>query len=57
MKTNQEIILRIKELIKTMDIPDFRRNDVAWLNRNMVIRNANHENFEQALKLIKKLYK
>ncbi len=50
---HEEIILRIKKLTKTMDIPDFRRGDVAWLNRNMAVRNIDHENLVEVLKLIK----
>jgi hypothetical protein len=50
---HEEIILRIKELTKTMDIPDFRRGDVAWLSRNMAVRNIDHENLVEVLKLIK----
>lgn len=37
-----------EELISTMDLPEMRRKDYRWLNRNMAIRNSNHDDYEQA---------
>lgn len=45
---------RLKEIIETMDIPEQRKEDVLWLSRNMFIRNSNHEDFEEARKLLTK---
>lgn len=40
-----------------MDVPSARRQDDRWLLRNLAIRNADHENFEEAMRLIRQKLK
>ncbi len=52
--------MTLNELLKSMDIPEFRRDitkkeNVLWLLRNLGIRNSNHENYSEAMSLLKKL--
>lgn len=42
------LLSSFSELISTMDLPEMRRKDYRWLNRNMGIRNSNHDDYEQA---------
>lgn len=49
---------RLKEIILTMDIPDFRRDlsldqNVRQLMRNLAINNSDHVDFDEALILLK----
>ena len=48
---------RLEELTSKMDVPVFRRNDVFWLARNLAVRNAKHDNFEEANEIISTLSK
>lgn len=43
------------EILKTMDIPPFRFDDLAWLSRNITIRNFGHEKINEARQIIKEL--
>ncbi len=43
---------RLKEILDTMDIPELRKTDIRWLNRNVWIRNSKHPDIEEALILI-----
>jgi len=50
----------LKELIRTMDVPEMRREtskneNVRWLQRNLMIRNADHENLNKAQELIRSI--
>jgi len=45
----------LTEILKTMDVPPFRFNDLNWLSRNLGIRNADHANFPVAKQMIKDL--
>lgn len=40
-------------LVADMDIPESRKHDWGWLRRNLGIRNSSHENFEQAMVILK----
>ncbi len=56
MEDHKPEILR---LIKDMDVPAIRRDldkpwNVDWLSRNLVVRNHGHENFREAIELIRK---
>jgi hypothetical protein len=42
------------EILNTMDVPEKRKTDLAWLSRNLFIRNKNHPQFNKAIELIKK---
>lgn len=52
---------RLKQILATMDIPENRREinfgNLSWMTRNLVIRNRNHPNFEEAYDLVRKLFK
>jgi hypothetical protein len=43
---------QLNEILDTMDIPEGRRNDYRWLNRNIGIKNQNHRNYERAMQLL-----
>lgn len=47
----------LQELLHGMDVPENRKNDIGWLNRNLFIRNSVHPNFEQAVVIIKQLWR
>lgn len=59
VETPFDIIKQFKllTLLETMDVPDNRKDDYKWLNRNLGIRNLNHPNFDLAKSLIKELLK
>lgn len=48
---------RLQEIISTMDIPRYRIEDILWLDRNIHFKNSQHEDFEEAWKLIKAIIK
>lgn len=48
---------KLEKLLATMDVPVSRINDMRWLLRNLAIRNSEHPNFAEAIKLIKKANK
>lgn len=47
----------LQKLIEGMDVPIHRRHDLLWLSRNLGIRNAQHPNYPEAVKLIVKRIK
>lgn len=53
----EEKLDELEEITKTMDVPEFRRRKVAWLSRNMMIRNGDHPRFKEAKELITTLMK
>lgn len=50
---------RLVEILKTMDIPEYRLTsfngdiDLQWLNRNLFIRNDEHQDIKEAYDLIR----
>jgi hypothetical protein len=48
---------RLNEILSTMDIPENRLSDWAWLLRNLWVRNGSHPDFSEAQKLVVKEYK
>lgn len=54
---NAENEERLQSLLESMDVPSARRQDNRWLLRNLAIRNAGHENFEEAMRLIRQKLK
>ena len=46
---------KLHSILKTMDIPPLRFDDLHWLNRNIQINNGNHPDLKLALQLIKNL--
>jgi len=57
MKRFSEVILELSPILDSMDIPETRKEDLGWLNRNLGIRNSNHPEYEKAMSLIKELRK
>lgn len=58
--TREEIIEQFKELrhlVKDMDVPDFRKGDPHWLNKNLGARNSKHTNYKSAMETIEALLK
>ena len=48
---------KLHSILKTMDIPPLRFNDLHWLNRNIQINNGDHPDLALAQQLIQKLLK
>lgn len=52
---------RLEQILSTMDIPEYRREinfgNISWMTRNLSFRNRDNENYEEAMKLVKMLYK
>lgn len=46
---------KLSAILATMDIPDGRRTDLRWLQRNIVFRNGDHDRLAEALTLIRRL--
>jgi hypothetical protein len=42
----------LESLIKNMDIPEFRRHDRGWLQRNLPFNNSEHPDFPKAWELL-----
>ena len=42
-----------QNLMASMDIPELRKTDYAWLNRNLHIRNHDNPNFPRAMQIIR----
>lgn len=63
--TNKYLYLHmneLKELMKSMDIPDERRVDgknfdIRWLLRNLGIRNSSNENYIKCISILKQMLK
>jgi hypothetical protein len=43
----------LHELLSTMLVPLFRRDDLPWLNRNLGIMNREHPDYPRAMEIIK----
>lgn len=48
---------RLREILATMDLPAMRVSslDKGWLLRNIAVRNSEHPEVDEALRLLKKL--
>ncbi len=53
--------LRFLQILETMDVPDRRkllnRANIGWLQRNIRIRNAAHQNLDELLTILRRLRK
>lgn len=47
----------LMKILKTMDLPEGRLEDLNWLRRNLLIKNADHPEANEALRLIQLLLK
>ena len=45
----------LKLILDKMDVPETRKTDFGWLNRNLGVRNKEHPDFERAMQIIKSL--
>jgi hypothetical protein len=45
----------LEDLIRDMDVPEFRRRKVPWLSRNLAVRNSDHPNFPAAMEIVEDL--
>lgn len=45
----------LKLILDKMDVPEQRKTDFGWLNRNLGVRNKEHPDFERAMQIIKSL--
>lgn len=52
MELIDEKIKRLHKLLETMDVPEDRKDDLAWLSRNLGIRNRRVLGFAEAMDLI-----
>ena len=48
---------KLESILKTMDIPQIRKNDMSWLMRNIQINNHSHPQIKEAIQLIKTVIK
>jgi len=60
---SEEAKVKLRELIKDMDVPNKRKeindmSDLWWLQRNLGISkaNRNHRNYKEAMNMIKARY-
>jgi hypothetical protein len=44
---------RLLEILDSMDVPELRKRDMQWLQRNLGVRNRAHPDFEEAMRLIR----
>lgn len=51
----EDIILynELQELLRSMEVPKLRRDDISWLIRNLPIKNSDKPGFNRAMELIK----
>lgn len=55
---NEQIIQKknlLKELTKTMDIPSYRHESIAWLLKHLNIKNSSHKNYNKVIELCEEL--
>ena len=50
-------LAKVAELIKKMNLPDYRKSvkhndDLRWLKNNLHVKNANHKNYEEVMKIL-----
>jgi len=53
--TRQEKLQELHKLLITLDVPQQRLRDLAWLGRNLYVRNRGKTNFSRALELVRDL--
>jgi hypothetical protein len=50
-------VLTLQNILNNMDVPENRRTDLNWLNRNLGIKNNEKPGYEEAMRLIKTMLK
>lgn len=55
--SKEQLLEKLGQLLRGMDVPVFRKTTPKWLIRNLGIRNGKHPNYPEALEVIKELIK
>lgn len=50
---SSETPTRLEEILASMDVPEARGLDTAWLLRNLAAKNFEHPDFNEAIGLLK----
>ncbi len=53
----EQLIDELQNVLIGMDVPNQRKKDIRWLNRNLAINNQDHPNFLKAVWILKQLSK
>lgn len=53
----EQLIDELQNVLIGMDVPNQRKKDIGWLNRNLAINNQDHPNFLKAVWILKQLSK
>lgn len=56
-KSLHQKAIRLLHITETMNLPECRRRDLLWLNRNIGIDNKDHQDFDEAVSILKQLLK
>lgn len=43
--TNPQLVEKIAEITRTMDVPEFRQTSIHWLQKNAGKRNSDHARY------------
>lgn len=54
-KHQEEMVVELKKLVKSMDVPEFRKKNVKWLRNNLHIKNEEHPNYTKVIELCDQL--
>lgn len=57
MENKDVLIAQLRNLTNNMDVPAFRKTNVRWLLKNLMIRNSEHPDFNKTIELLQKLNK
>ena len=53
----EQLLERLNQITKGMDVPVFRRMAPKWLSQNLGIRNSKHKDYAEAVEIIRELLK
>lgn len=51
----RELLQQLETLVKKMDVPVYRRNNVCWLKRHLGVKNSSHPYFMSVMKIVEEL--
>jgi len=46
---------KLEKITKKMDVPDYKRINIDWLQKNLGKRNKNHPQYDEAIKIVEEL--
>ena len=57
MTDYEQKLTDVAQLIKKMDLPDYRKSvkhntDLRWLKNNLHVKNASHKNYQKVMDII-----